>query len=506
MRKYLHFKDLLRPYIWIVLGISLFAFSNGKWIIPFTTWVAPVFIVRFYRIQKGVKSIGIPLFAIIICSFVSFKGVTHISGFLEYIVLSGIAVVFIIPFVIDKVCSHKINGFISTLVLPLAGVTFEFLFSLINPYATWGSFAYTQFGNIPLMQVASVTGIWGISFLLYWFYSFTNWIWENNSEISKIKTGIIVFSSVFIIVSTMGGLRSNVLNQENLTVRIASISVPHKYLWEDVDPIQMNTNYPKSKIDVVKNKLNSLYDELIRLTEAEAKAGSKIIMWHESNALVFKEDESKLIQKVADIAKQDNVYILMGINAITPGQQKSENKTVFIDSNGKERYTYLKSNPTPNEKAWSVKGDGFIKFVDTPYGRIGSAICYDMDFPSFVSQAGKQGVDIMLVPASDWKEIDPMHARMAVFRAVENGFSIVRQTQLGLSLATDYYGNVISSMDYFNTEDKVMVSHVPIKGVKTIYSVFGDWFAWLCALCLISLIVIKAVLAKRLNKDKKYIV
>lgn len=503
MKKYLSFSNLLVPYIWIVLGITLFAFSNGKWIIPFTTWIAPVFIVRFYRTQKGIKSIGIPLFTIIMCSFISFKGVTHISGFLEYIVLSGIALVFIIPFVIDKICSDKINGFISTLVLPLAGVTSEFLFSLINPYATWGSFAYTQFGNISLMQAVSVTGIWGISFLLYWFYSFTNWIWESNLEISKIKTGIMVFSSVFIIVLTMGGLRSNVLNQENLTVRIASVSVPHKYLWEDVDPIQMDTNYPKNKINTVKVKLNSLHDDLIRLTEAEAKAGSKIIMWHESNAIVFKEDESKLIQKVSDIAKQNNVYILMGVNTITPGHQKSENKTIFIDSNGKEEYTYLKSKPTPNEKAWIVKGDGIIKFIDTPYGRIGSAICYDMDFPSFVRQTGKQGVDIMLVPASDWKEIDPMHTRMAVFRAVENGFSIVRQTQLGLSLSADYCGNVISSMDYFNTQDRVMVSHVPIKGIKTVYSVLGDWFAWLCIICLIYLTIIKKPLDKWLNQDKK---
>ena len=83
-----------------------------------------------------------------------------------------------------------------------------------------------------------------------------------------------------------------------------------------------------------------------------------------------------------------------------------------------------------------------------------------MDFPSYIRQAGKNNIDI-LMSSSDWKEIDPIHTKMASFRAIENGFNFVRQVQNGYSLSTDYLGHTISSMDFYNTDDKVMISHVP---------------------------------------------
>ena len=61
---------------------------------------------------------------------------------------------------------------------------------------------------------------------------------------------------------------------------------------------------------------------------------------------------------------------------------------------------------------------------------------------------------------------------------------MVRQTSNGLSVATDYQGRVLSRMDHFTTEDHVMVSQVPTKGVTTFYSRFGDLFAWLCIITL----------------------
>jgi len=110
----------------------------------------------------------------VLSSFVSFKGVTGIKGSIEYLVLVGMSFVMFIPFLIHKLIGGKVKGFGATLVLPLAGVTVEYLFSLISPYATWGSIAYSQYGNLQLEQLLSVTGIWGISFMLYWFYSTMN--------------------------------------------------------------------------------------------------------------------------------------------------------------------------------------------------------------------------------------------------------------------------------------------------------------------------------------------
>ncbi len=128
-----------------------------------------------------------------------------------------------------------------------------------------------------------------------------------------------------------------------------------------------------------------------------------------------------------------------------------------------------------------------MPIVDSPYGRLANVICFDADYPATVRQAGQAGADLLLVPSDDWKALDPSHAQDVTFRAIENGFSIVRQASKGLSIAVDYEGRVLSTSDYFTTDQQVMVAYVPMHGVRTIYATIGDLFAWLCIIGLMAL-------------------
>jgi apolipoprotein N-acyltransferase len=94
----------------------------------------------------------------------------------------------------------------------------------------------------------------------------------------------------------------------------------------------------------------------------------------------------------------------------------------------------------------------------------------------------------MLDPSNDWSAIDPLHTRMASFRAIEQGFNLVRQTSGGLSAAFDYQGHRLAAVDDPRGTGPTMVSEVPSKGVRTIYSRWGDWFAWLSLAALLILI------------------
>jgi apolipoprotein N-acyltransferase len=58
------------------------------------------------------------------------------------------------------------------------------------------------------------------------------------------------------------------------------------------------------------------------------------------------------------------------------------------------------------------------------------ALCYDYDFPALAAQHGSLGVDLVALPSSDWRGIDPIHTQMAAVRAIEQGVSIVRSTVL----------------------------------------------------------------------------
>ena len=115
-------------------------------------------------------------------------------------------------------------------------------------------------------------------------------------------------------------------------------------------------------------------------------------------------------------------------------------------------------------------------------------ICFDQDFPGTLRQAGQGGADLVLGPSDDWQAIDPSHAQHATFRAIEDGFSLVREASNGLSMTVDYEGHVLAASDYFTTDDQIMVAYVPTHGVHTIYDAIGDLFAWLCLVGLVALI------------------
>ena len=137
--------------------------------------------------------------------------------------------------------------------------------------------------------------------------------------------------------------------------------------------------------------------------------------------------------------------------------------------------------PISNNKATGIQK------IETEYGMIAGAICFDMDFPDYLKQAA--GADIVLSPSRDWKEIDPIHTDMTRFRAIEQGFNFIRQTSNGLTVGTDYTGKVLSEMDHFTDESKVMITQLPTKGTTTIYSIIGDSFIAFCALVFISVMI-----------------
>jgi len=233
-------------------------------------------------------------------------------------------------------------------------------------------------------------------------------------------------------------------------------------------------------------------NDLLARAERETQAGAKIVFWGEGNALVFKEDESALVARGSAIAAKYQVYLGMALGVWNRGKTLPlENKLVLIQPNGHVAWEYNKAHPVPGpDAAIQVRGDGKLRALDTPYGRLSSIICFDGDFPQLLAQAGALKADVMLDPSNDWRAIDPWHTQMVSFRAIEQGVNLIRQTSLGLSAAFDYQGRRLAAMDHYQTIDYAMISQVPTRGVRTIYSRLGDWFAWVCLVGLISLAIL----------------
>lgn len=415
-----------------------------------------------------------------------------------YAIAGGIGLAFFVPFVIDKFISPRVSEFMATLVFPLAWTSVEFIGFQLSPFGTWGSLAYTQYGNLPFMQIVSITGIYGLTFLITWFASVVNWIWEQKFDWSKIRKGVAIYAGVMATVLLYGGLYLVFLSPKSNEVKIAGVQshITEETLKSAVD--RLNTHdYSEESWNYFFSKTNIIVDDLFAKSEAVAKGGAKIVSWTENPVMIRKGDEPAFIERGARLAKQEQIYLALNysinLNADprkAPAEKFWSTRTVIVGPTGEVLSKYRKTILVPGfEATIAESGNDDVAVVNTPYGRISSLICYDNDFPAFVRrQVGKKGIDILFDPSGDWKEIDPYHTNMMAFRAIENGFSVVRVTFQGLSAAYDYQGRTLTTMDYFKTDDKIFTAYVPEKGIKTIYSQIGDVFAWLSIVSLVALI------------------
>jgi len=110
---------------------------------------------------------------------------------------------------------------------------------------------------------------------------------------------------------------------------------------------------------------------------------------------------------------------------------------------------------------------------------VGGAICFDYDFVDICLQNANNHISLAVVPSSDWKGIDDYHAKMAMVRAIEGGYSLLRPVRGATSIASDAHGNIRASISYFENSDKVMMASLPVKEIRTLYERVGDLFVWL---------------------------
>lgn len=487
-----------KKFLLLAIGLVLLLFSNGRWIVPIATWLSFIFLLRFFRTQKNFWHILIGITAYVGVYCVAWQGLIKFPGVMYYAVAGGIGLIFFLPFIIDKFIYPKTSGFIATLIFPLAWTAIEFIGFQFSPFGTWGSLAYTQYGNLPLMQIASITGIYGLTFLITWFASVINWVWEQKFDWYKIRKGVAIYVGAIVAILLYGGMYLTFFSPKSNEVKVAGIQsdIAEEILKPVVDKINAG-DLSRGVWDIYFTKTNIIVDDLFTKSQIAVKGGAKIIAWSENPVMIRKEEESKFIEKGQNFAKKEQVFLVLNysINLSddpkkAPAEKFWSDRTVIIGSSGEVLSTYRKTILVPGfEATLAVSGNDQAKVVDTPYGRITSLICFDNDFPSFVRrQIGGKDVDILFDPSGDWKGLEPFHTNMMAYRAIENGFSVVRITNLGLSATFDYQGRTLATMDYFKTKDKVFTAYVPEKGVRTIYSQIGDVFAWTTIVSLIAII------------------
>ena len=200
-------------------GMILFGIN---WHIAIAAWLSPVFILRYTR---KTKTPGFLLFFVlaIMAGVISRTCFVIVDIFIVYLI-NGLVfgITYSIPYLIDRLFYQKLKGFYTSLLFPSAVVFTEYF--VAKAMGTWGTVAHTQYPFNPLIQLTSITGIFGVSFLVSWFGATINWLMENELRIEKIKMATLIYGGVLAVVILFGSLRTTFYPFTSPTVTLAAIS------------------------------------------------------------------------------------------------------------------------------------------------------------------------------------------------------------------------------------------------------------------------------------------
>lgn len=457
-------------YLYLALIFILSLVIGGKWNIPLAAWLLPIFIIRFFReSDKAGRNFLLLWLISAIATIIAWSGATATAAIhpnaepVFFILMTPIG---LLPYVIDRLYARRFpSAAWVMLVYPIAATAMDFFSASGSPFGTFGAAAYTQRGFLPAMQIASVFGLWGITFVMSWFASMINHLWENGWKFNRFA---LTSAGLLALILGLGFGRILLPTQPRQTATVAGFSLPNGTL-----PGMLNQLNGGDEAGF-RQAADELHSQQLEQIRKMADEGANIISLQEGAGLGTSEQVAKFVADASAIAKEKNIYIILPVFDI--GATPPENKVHIIDPNGDVVLTHVKYGG--NDFEGTLKGDGVLQTVDTPYGKLSAVLCWDADFPNVVKQAGEQNVDLLFVPSNDWLEVKDIHSGMAAFRAVENGMSLFRQTGQGVSSAIDMYGRELNRVDSLKENASgfagIQRVQMPIGSADTLYPSVGD--------------------------------
>jgi apolipoprotein N-acyltransferase len=357
--------------------------------------------------------------------------------------------------------------FLASLAFPVYWVAYEYLTAMASPHSTWGNLAYAQMNCLPVIQIAAITGLWGISFMVFLFagavatlLSGAGEAWER--RVLAIAVGFIVCA---VFVFGKWRLESNPSAQA-IAVTLIARDVPMSvYLGSEAQALELLREYA---------------DEVRRVTPA----GTQTVVLPEKIGRVNESALTEVDTLFSSAATATRAAIVLGLVRKTPAA--AFNSSRFYSTDGKLEANYDKHHLVPGLEP-EKPGDERVVLNELS-GRWGLQICKDMDFPKLSREYAADGANLLLVPAWDFNLDRWLHARMAVMRAVENGFALARSARNGLLTLSDNRGRILAEAATVPNGFVSVTGRVNVAREKTFYTRTGDWFAWICVAVFVGLL------------------
>lgn len=374
------------------------------------------------------------------------------------------------------------------LLSPLAWVAMEMLRSHTLLRFSWCLLGYSQQQNLPVIQVARYTAVYGVSCLLVLASAVLAFL----AVEGRPGRRLLAASGLVVTVGVVWGqgllvLRQPMAESGRLRVGLVQGAVMQEEKW---DPALAWRNI----------------DRHLDLTRQAAAAGARFVIWPESSVPFLYDRHPEVAEELQRAARDHGIYLLFGNDDVEPlpeGGYRAFVGAKLLDPQGRLTYRYHKMRLVPFGEYVPLKPlftlggryaaklvqqvADFSPGVEPAVGlvdgqRFGTLICYEAIFPDQVREFTVRGADLIVNITNDaWygrTSAPYQHLAMAAFRAVENGKYLVRAANTGITAVVDPRGRIVEQTALF--EPAVVVREVPIALGQTFYARHGDLFGWTC--------------------------
>jgi apolipoprotein N-acyltransferase len=372
----------------------------------------------------------------------------------------------------------------------------------------WGLLGYSQWRVTSLIQVADLTGVYGISFLLVLTNAALVVVIQTISQIGprhKGKAACALGISVLLVGSSLlyGRWRAprimTVSDVSSLiSVGIAQGNIEQSLKWEPA----------------FREETFRIYQQL---TTEMVRDGAVLVIWPETAAPFFYEVEEAWRTRLKLLASMTKTEILFGAPAVgkREGRQTLFNRAYLMGPEGDIRGYYDKMHLVPfgeyvpfkgilffvNRMVESIgdysPGEAPMTLLSRTGASIGTMICFESIFPEISRALVRNGADILANLTNDaWfgdTSAPYQHLSMLTVRAVENRRWIVRAANTGISCFVDPCGRVRSEISLFRRGREV--DKVPRLQIESFYSKQGDLFSVACSLWSSGLLILSVSLS-----------
>jgi apolipoprotein N-acyltransferase len=386
-----------------------------------------------------------------------YHSVLHVPVPIVAFLFAAEALVFLVGVLLFRVLVRGGACWTALLALPATRVSFEYLLNLTSPHGTAGSLAYTQLNFLPVLQLASLTGPWGISFLL------------------------LLVPAALAIAWHLGGTRTPALR-----ILGACLSLIGLVLLFGAARLAQSPRGPVVKVGLIASDASQnadladegaptarLFERYAAQVAALGARGPQVIVLPEKLGVVVDPDTAsdELFQALAD---QTRVSIVVGLIHVSP-PLKYNRARVYAPTAPVVNYDKHHLLPPFESK---LEAGTRLTLLQQPSGTWGVAICKDMDFTPLSRRYGEAGVGLMLVPAWDFVTDRWWHGHMAVMRGVESGFAVARSAKQGYLTVSDNRGRIVAETTSDSAPFGTLLTEVSAVHEATLYVLWGDWFAW----------------------------